>query len=31
MIDIMAVAQNITCEFADRGNAYCWLEYRRTK
>ena len=25
-IDIMAVAQNITCEFADRADTECWLE-----
>ena len=26
-IDILAVAQNITCEFADRADAECWLDY----
>jgi len=25
-IDIMAAAQNITCEFADREDARCWLD-----
>jgi len=25
-IDIMAVAKNITCEFADRMDAQCWLD-----
>ena len=25
-IDIMAVAQNITCEFAEREDAQCWLD-----
>lgn len=25
-IDIMAIAQNITCEFADREDAQCWLD-----
>ncbi len=25
-IDIVALAQNITCEFADRADAECWLE-----
>ena len=28
-IDIMAVAQNITCEFADREDAQCWLDKER--
>jgi hypothetical protein len=25
-IDIMALAQNITCDFADRADAQCWLD-----
>ncbi len=25
-IDIMAVAQNVTCEFADQEDARCWLD-----
>ena len=28
-ICIMAVAQNITCEFADKADASCWLESNR--
>jgi len=28
-IDIMAVAQNITCEFADRVDAQCWLDRKK--
>lgn len=29
-IDIMAVAQNITCEFAEREDAQCWLDSTRS-
>ena len=28
-IDIMAVAQNITCEFAERADAECWLDQKK--
>ena len=28
-IDLMAVAQNITCEFANKADAECWLESNR--
>ena len=28
-IDIMALAQNITCEFADREDAQAWLERKK--
>jgi len=28
-IDIMAVAQNITCEFADRADAESWLDQKK--
>ena len=28
-IDLMALAQNITCEFADKADAECWLESNR--
>ena len=28
-IDIMAVAQNITCEFAERADAQCWLDSQK--
>tara|TARA_R110000737_G_C14249018_1_gene426281 strand:- start:95 stop:520 length:426 start_codon:yes stop_codon:yes gene_type:complete len=29
-IDTFAVAQNITCDFAERADAECWLELSRT-
>ncbi|OEU65362.1 MAG: hypothetical protein BA863_01805 [Desulfovibrio sp. S3730MH75] len=29
-IDIMAVAQNITCAFAERADAECWLNRNKT-
>ena len=28
-IDLMAVAQNVTCEFANKADAECWLESNR--
>ena len=30
-IDIMAVAQNITCEFAERADAECWLDLDKNR